>query len=432
MLKRLREKSIKNTMLLGAIIPVVALTLVIGFTGVRLTTSMMMDKIRATLTNATEYIAIIYEDLYPGDYSFTATGDNSFVIKKGERDITGDYGVIDTIKKTMGADISIYRKDLCVLTSMCDENGYRPILKKASAIIVNDVLSKKESKFYDAVEFEGVVYCAYYEPVYNSDGSLFGMYAVSMPTESVRKSVLRAVMPLVIICILSMVVIGIINTVYTTRIVNAVMDLTVFSGYLANGDFSKDVPPALIQRQDEFGILARNNRKMQKRLEFLVEYDALTKIHNRRFGEKVLKKVHDRVEKDGLSYCVCICDIDLFKKVNDTYGHDSGDEVLINVASILSDNLKGKGSLARWGGEEFMLVISGTLQNSIKVLEKTLNDIRKLKVVSKGKEIKVTMSFGVSQYDANENWYGNLKRADELLYYAKEHGRNRVCWKMED
>ena len=157
--------------------------------------------------------------------------------------------------------------------------------------------------------------------------------------------------------------------------------------------------------------------------------DRLTKLRNRMGFFNDFKKKYDPVLKDpNRTISLFISDIDKFKLVNDTYGHNAGDDVLRQVAGILSSNCRREDGMYRWGGEEFIMVlIDATLEDCAKKAE----NLRKLIeaedcVTSDGTRIHHTMSFGVTQFDPSKSIEENISIADEKLYTAKETGRNRV------
>ena len=124
--------------------------------------------------------------------------------------------------------------------------------------------------------------------------------------------------------------------------------------------------------------------------------------------------------------CIVMADIDGFKKFNDLYGHDLGDEVLEHTATVLNGSLRRHDTVARFGGEEFLFVLPDM---KIADAEKTIERIRKKLAIStithNGKNIGVTASFGITQLCQNSDIKDSLKRADVALYQAKSWGRNR-------
>ncbi|MDE5864132.1 MAG: sensor domain-containing diguanylate cyclase [Lachnospiraceae bacterium] len=154
--------------------------------------------------------------------------------------------------------------------------------------------------------------------------------------------------------------------------------------------------------------------------------DPLTGLKNRRgfyayFGDEV----EPRMEKECVS--AIMCDIDFFKKVNDTYGHNAGDAVLVFVAELLKKAAKDRGEVVRWGGEEFVLIlIDHTLDEAVKCAEQIRQRVEGSVCEFEGQKIQVTMSFGVKEMERDKTLDQNIEYADERLYKAKTTGRNRV------
>lgn len=154
--------------------------------------------------------------------------------------------------------------------------------------------------------------------------------------------------------------------------------------------------------------------------------DPLTGLKNRRgFYEFYNKRVLKSLENGKVS--MIMCDIDHFKKVNDTYGHNAGDAVLTMVGDILTDSIGIDDEVFRWGGEEFVLLLSAKDMGEAQgVAEKIRKKVEDSVCSFEGTDIRVTMSFGVSAVKAEYGSDVNVKFADEKLYAAKEGGRNRV------
>jgi len=189
-----------------------------------------------------------------------------------------------------------------------------------------------------------------------------------------------------------------------------------------------------VERDTEVGIVAKffnhllgqlrvKNEKLtssNKNLRQKAYNDALTGIFNRR---GLLKYIKTKLLE--YKYSIVIIDIDNFKQVNDTYGHDAGDEVLKHLANRISKNIRKTDVIARWGGEEFVLLVKSSELEIVQIIaEKLRMDIEKEKfpVVE-----KITASFGVSNFkNRNQSFEDVFKNADNALYQAKENGRNKV------
>ena len=150
--------------------------------------------------------------------------------------------------------------------------------------------------------------------------------------------------------------------------------------------------------------------------------DALTGVLNRRAFYEIAPKIINLAKRDNAPVSLIMCDIDNFKKINDTHGHQKGDTVLRSVAKTIEKNLRRGDLVARYGGEEFVTLIRGDLESAKAVAEKLRSKIEKLNTEG----IKVTCSFGVSQMKDEEDLQELISRSDKALYKAKKLGKNRV------
>lgn len=155
--------------------------------------------------------------------------------------------------------------------------------------------------------------------------------------------------------------------------------------------------------------------------------DLLTGLANRRLVEDVLAAAMAKSDRTQSSLCVVMCDIDFFKNINDNFGHLCGDDVLKIVASQLQHSAQAATCIARWGGEEFLIVLEHVVPESAGVLCEQLRElIAATDYQSYGQHMQLTMSFGCVQYQANESLQSLLFRVDKALYQAKNGGRNQV------
>ena len=172
------------------------------------------------------------------------------------------------------------------------------------------------------------------------------------------------------------------------------------------------------------GLLSANH-KLQK----LASTDTLTLLYNRRYFEQVLKREVDRRNRYKLALSVVMIDIDHFKEINDTYGHEAGDKALRRVASVITESARTTDIIARFGGEEFVAVLPETEPESAAVFaERTRATLEAEEFSIDGHEIKLTMSLGVSGITASGDFADPetmIKIADKALYAAKNGGRNR-------
>ena len=153
--------------------------------------------------------------------------------------------------------------------------------------------------------------------------------------------------------------------------------------------------------------------------------DPLTSLYNRRRMEEVLEN-HIRANPRE-NFSISIGDIDFFKKVNDTYGHNCGDQVLKSLADLFKEKTLGLGHVCRWGGEEFLFFFPGVNLDDASMLMTEIGiAVSKCSISYKDITLHVTMTFGVEENDYLSNISELVKKADDKLYYGKTHGRNTV------
>lgn len=211
---------------------------------------------------------------------------------------------------------------------------------------------------------------------------------------------------------------------------------------------SMDGFKALKSSQEE--VSSEQNRILQERLKGMEEEsrelrlhlaqqeqkamrDALTELPNRAAYDRQIRHETEQWRNSqtlgiGKELCLIICDVDHFKRINDTYGHLAGDKVLKVLAREISNRVRKSDFVARYGGEEFAIVMSNTsLDDAERLTNKLRQAIEQCPFHFKEKQVQITMSFGVAAYQPGDTLEMVFDRADKALYSAKEQGRNRVC-----
>lgn len=199
-------------------------------------------------------------------------------------------------------------------------------------------------------------------------------------------------------------------------------ELNQYKGHLEHlvDERTKELKHANTRLQEEI----TEKEKAQKALEQLATSDPLTLLINRRKFEELLDYEMERDKRYRTGLTLIFCDIDRFKQINDTHGHDAGDQVLKAVARLLRSSIRATDIVARWGGEEFLILIPNTTAELARVLAE------KLRMRIDGFEFpvvrKLTASFGVTHMLGDDDRNSAIRRADAALYRAKNNGRNRV------
>lgn len=161
--------------------------------------------------------------------------------------------------------------------------------------------------------------------------------------------------------------------------------------------------------------------------------DNLTSLPNREAYEETAAKEVQRWQRYGRPLCLALCDIDLFKAVNDNYGHSAGDEVLRQLSSLLETSLRGTDFVARYGGEEFVILLPETDRDqAVQLMDNLRETIEHNPISWKKKTLSLTVLIGISNFKAKDILESAFTRADRALYQAKENGRNQVQFAMDE
>lgn len=186
----------------------------------------------------------------------------------------------------------------------------------------------------------------------------------------------------------------------------------------------------LKKHSSEVGILSKKIEQLESELEQAKEQsreDFLTKLFNKRALDEFMSVKEAEFERYGHNFTVVFFDLDYFKAVNDTYGHDAGDAVLVAFAKILKNEARAVDVIGRFGGEEFMAILGETdLDGGVVFAQKVRNKVKNARMMYKENRIELTVSCGVGERKTHFSLQNLVKSADEALYKAKKDGRDRV------
>jgi len=156
-------------------------------------------------------------------------------------------------------------------------------------------------------------------------------------------------------------------------------------------------------------------------------HDALTGLANRRLIMDRLREEADRSSRLGQSFVLAMVDVDYFKRINDTLGHDVGDRVLVAISRSMQAGLREYDLCGRWGGEEFLLLLPQTeMEDAMSVVSRIHEAIRELRFAEDGADLTITASMGVAGHKTGDSYAQTLKRADDALLEAKRQGKDCV------
>jgi len=173
-----------------------------------------------------------------------------------------------------------------------------------------------------------------------------------------------------------------------------------------------------------FGFLIARVKILGQKVEVTTITDHLTSLYNRKWLNRHFKEQVDQYQRYQIGLSIILLDIDQFKKINDTYGHNVGDEVLVKVAQLIRESSRTTDAYGRWSGEEFLIMLPNTKLEGAKSKAEAIRKAIADEVFSIG---QVTCSFGVAEITTKDQQPHDLvKLADSALYEAKNNGRNRV------
>jgi diguanylate cyclase (GGDEF)-like protein len=181
-----------------------------------------------------------------------------------------------------------------------------------------------------------------------------------------------------------------------------------------------------VKKELKIQDLIHDLEEQKKELKLLASTDSMTKLYNRRYFTKISEHTFDLVKREQKKLSIMMIDIDRFKSINDTYGHQIGDEVIISLANILLKNQRKSDIVCRFGGEEFLILLPHTSTDGTNIVaQKIRQDVEN---VSISNNLHFTVSIGISAVIPEDTDIDMaIARVDKALYKAKTSGRNRVC-----
>ena len=413
-----KRKGIRWKMLSLGLVPAVALGIVITVLGILLIYRYSTDSIHDEVRTTTDVLKGCFDLTVHGDYQY----DNG-TLKKGNVNIS-DASILYDIKKKSQIDITIFWKDTRVLTTVENEYGVSALGKKAEDAVIETVLNRGEDYFSRNILIDGRKYVGFYTPMKNEDQEMVGMIFAGKPAEFVYEKIKNVILWFVGFSVLAILITTVIGIRFSEGLL---LDISLIKQYLrmiANGNLTVSIDERIKRRKDEIGEIGLYANKMCDDLKKLVELDPLTSLYNRRSSRNRL----DTLIKESETFTIVMCDIDWFKEINDQYGHECGDYILVKVADMLKESVRDCGFASRWGGEEFLLIYKMGFARTKDKVEDLLQKIRTLELEYNSQKVKVTLTFGLEEMEDNMPYEEVIKMADDKLYEGKRNGRNQIVF----
>lgn len=411
-----KKRSLIGTIMSMSVLPIAILGIIMTVYSQNSVREGMVFETEKNLSGIAHNLISTYNMLDAGEFS-SANGK----IIKGETELTADYRILDDAKNDTGADVTIFIGNERCLTTLVDEQGRRLVGSKVSERVEEAVLGNGEEYFSESVDVMGEEYFGYYVPIRNDSDEVVGISFAGKSADSVRTSMRFMIQGNVIICLFIIILAGFICNLSAQKMVAAIQGIKNFLGKLAQGEFSHRMPENVLNRRDELADMGEYAVSVSRSLEDMISRDPLTKLLNRRAG---LIQLNNRTNQD--EFTVAMADIDFFKKVNDTYGHEVGDEVLCFVADGFREMTRDIGFSARWGGEEFLLGLDGSVSEMKALLERFRKMVIAKKFTCGDQEFSISLTFGIAACRKDQKFESAIQKADALLYYGKGHGRDQI------
>lgn len=423
---KIYKSYIGRQLLVMAIIPAIVIGIAITYMSTRVVYNVKLDDTKDFLKSSIAALEFNYDFSSFSDSEFYED-ENGIVYFRGEK-VSDEYEIVDMSKDFTGAEVSLFYENKRIATTIKREDGSR-FTRTTADEVWNNYCIKGESYFDTEVIINDEEYFGYYVPIVSDEGMAVGMLFAGLPSATVHNTIHKMNQSAVMICAFLcfvVVVIAVFQTNKVLRILNSVL------GYLSdinNENFRHELPDHIVNRNDEFGRIGRQFVELNDSLRISVENDMLTGLYNRRVAMKKLNKcVVWANGENNETFTFAICDIDHFKYVNDTYGHSCGDLVLKAVADVLLQVNEQDGFAARWGGEEFIIVLKKPVREAIADINKIADEIRNIRINYEDKIVSITMTFGVTEYISPQKIDLTISTADKLLYKGKEDGRDKVVF----
>ncbi len=282
--------------------------------------------------------------------------------------------------------------------------------------IYSNVILNNSEYFLPRLLMEGKEYCCYYMPIIK-DNAVIGCVFAGRTLEFMDAQMRSIIILINAGAWSTTIAAAVIAWVILGKMKKDLGSAVTYLHGISDGILNNDIDEKLLTRRDEIGDVGKSAKTMKESIETLINYDMLTGLLNRRACQECMSKHKDEAN----SFYVALGDLDGFKKVNDTYGHLKGDEVLKSVSKVFKELTDGKGVASRWGGEEFVFAFYDMEESEIvDLLNEIIARVRIIKFESCGEAFNITISIGLEKYTDSIDKV--ILGADRKMYKAKDRG----------
>lgn len=411
--------SLRAKLIFMVLIPVLLMGTVFIVLGVNSVENCSKADIQSTLNGVCLQLRQDFIEKYPQD---------TFDLAAFRENISKEFFWFDKYKENFGAEVSIFYGDERIITTIRDDKGKRIIGSRQTDERIISKVFNGERFSNSGVIINNEKYYVTYIPLFKQN-EVVGMVFAGLSNKNFEKTVFVFNRRILLAVLVVSIFVIIITTIFSQKISSSINEIKNYLKLLTE----KQTPDVQLNtkvayRNDEIGALARYSIQTGDKIKNMIGKDPLTGLYNRRTGRQLLDLFWQKSHEENSTFCLAMGDIDFFKTVNDKYGHDAGDEVLIRISHILNKSCKIQDNnfAIRWGGEEFLLGFMCPKDEAKKKLEKIVSEIKGLSFQCGSTEFSVTMTFGLEEYSNQCNYDTVITQADNKLYIGKEGGRNQI------
>lgn len=345
----------------------------------------------------------------------------------GDIRMNDELPFLENEKRAFGIELSVFYGNNRVMTTVTDESGKRQLgTMLADNRIVTEVF-KGNIVSTEKNIIGNEPYLCVYVPIYNKD-KVVGMVGSALSLKNFYRMNRIFYIEIAILTIVTALITILLITVLSRKIVKRLIVIREYMEELVRKQTADQrMDPLAFSRNDEIADLATHAVSAGNSIKNVMGTDPLTGLYNRRAGRQRLIKLWEESHKNYDVFSVVIGDLDHFKNVNDKYGHDMGDTVLIKISEILKRNCKENDFAVRWGGEEFLLGFCMAREDTCEVLKNISKEIkREAFFVEEGVIFHMSITFGVATFAGQEKIDDLITIADRNLYKGKNSGRDCI------
>lgn len=419
---KVARNKLRINLILMAILPVAFLGVFFVFYGIRTIRTINEKEVMSSLEGVCMHLRDEFTEKYPGDYSIV---DGKYYA--GGVDVSASESLLEDYKEQFNVEVTIFFGDTRAITTITDGDS-KIIGTRQSDMRVLDTVMNGEKFTARDVYINDKQYYVCYIPIFEGE-KVVGMVFAGVPNKNVEDSISHFLSTFIALTIIVVLIILLVTFTYSNQLANMLTSIKEYLGSLVEyGSYKSQMEEEVLERSDEIGDLGRYAVKVGGQLTNIIGKDPLTGLYNRRAGRHLLDNLHDDLVEAGSEYSLVMCDVDYFKDVNDTYGHEVGDTVLKEISRIIMETCDAyPGAFAiRWGGEEILMGFKLNKIYTFEAVEQIRERLKSVTFNAGDKMFNVTATFGISFNNGSKDLHRMIVSADEKLYLGKENGRDRI------